>query len=148
MMGPVTRRGPWAAALALVSAVASAERVEPPRDAGTPARPSPPRAGSGCVGRWQGWGRGASGAPWSIDMVVTAESGARCGTIEYPSLGCGGHLVNCRRQGDTVTFTEVYTHNPGTCAPAGRIDAQCEGAVMDWAWTGWELVRSRLDRAR
>ena len=53
-------------------------------------------------------------------MVVTAEQGARCGTIEYPSLGCGGYLVDCHRSGDVVTWTEVYTHNPGTCAPAAR----------------------------
>ena len=53
-------------------------------------------------------------------MRVTAEEGARCGTIEYPSLRCGGYLVNCHRRGDVVTWTEVYTHNPGTCAPAGR----------------------------
>ncbi|MFO0624960.1 MAG: hypothetical protein U0325_05030 [Polyangiales bacterium] len=79
-------------------------------------------------------------------MVVTAEQGARCGVIEYPSLGCGGFLVNCRRVGDTVTFTEVYTHNPGTCAPAGVIEARCEAGSMAWIWTGWELVRSQLAR--
>lgn len=79
-------------------------------------------------------------------MVVTAETGARCGTIEYPSLRCGGYLVNCRRQGNTVTWTEVYTHNPGTCAPAGVIEATCDATHMQWVWTGWEVVRSRLTR--
>ncbi len=79
-------------------------------------------------------------------MVVTAEVGARCGTIEYPSLGCGGFLANCRRVGNTVTWTEVYTHNPGTCAPAGVIDGICDADSMDWLWTGSERVRSRLRR--
>lgn len=79
-------------------------------------------------------------------MTVTSERGARCGVIEYPSLGCGGFLTNCQRVGDVVTFTEVYTHNPGTCAPAGRVDARCDGDTMDWVWTGWEVVRSTLRR--
>lgn len=79
-------------------------------------------------------------------MRVTSEEGARCGTIEYPSLGCGGYLVRCRRRGDVVTWTEVYTHNPGTCAPAGRIDARCEGDLMHWTWTGQEIARSQLRR--
>ena len=97
---------------------------------------------------WQGWGRnGGGGTPWSIDMVVTAERGDRCGTIEYPSLRCGGYLTHCRRQGDVVTWTEVYTHNPGTCAPAGVVDGRCDGATMAWTWTGWERVRTTLTRA-
>lgn len=120
-------------------ALALADRPMPPRPS-----PSP---GVSCLGRWQGSGQGSSGSPWSIDMHVTAEEGARCGTIEYPSLRCGGYLVNCHRRGDVVTWTEVYTHNPGTCAPAGRIDARCEVDRMHWTWTGMERVRSLLQRA-
>jgi hypothetical protein len=133
-----------ALALTLLPAMALADRPA------APARPRPPTPApaSGCLGRWQGWGRNGSTPPWSIDMVVTSERGARCGTIEYPSLGCGGYLTNCQRRGDVVTWTEVYTHNPGTCAPAGRVDGRCEGDAMQWEWTGWEVVRSRLQRAR
>ncbi len=80
-------------------------------------------------------------------MVVTSEEGVRCGTIEYPSLRCGGYLTNCHRRGEVVTWTEVYTHNPGTCAPAGRIDARCEPDLMRWTWTGQEVVSSTLHRA-
>lgn len=133
------------AALVTLPALAFADGADAPR---RPTRPDAPQRPHGsCLGRWQGWGAGASGAPWSIDMVVTAERGERCGTIEYPSLGCGGYLTDCRRRGDVVTWTEVYTHNPGTCAPAGRVDGRCEGDAMAWAWTGWEVVRTRLRRA-
>ncbi len=134
-------------ALVLVPTLALADR--PPAPA-PPPRPAPqvPAQSVSCLGRWQGWGRGSTGTPWSIDMVVTAERGARCGTIEYPSLRCGGYLVNCQRRGDVVTWTEVYTHNPGTCAPAGRVDGRCDAGTMQWVWTGMEVVRSRLQRAR
>lgn len=144
MASPLRRslRATLAVALTLTP-VALADRTMPPR----PAPPSTPAPSSSCLGRWLGTGRGGSGEPWSIDMRVTAEEGARCGTIEYPSLGCGGYLVDCHRRGDVVTWTEVYTHNPGTCAPAGRIDARCEDDLMRWTWTGYEVVRSRLQRA-
>ncbi|MBL8601062.1 MAG: hypothetical protein JNK72_03975 [Myxococcales bacterium] len=98
-----------------------------------------------CLGRWQGEGQNA-GPVWSIDMTVTAEEGATCGVIEYPSLGCGGLLTRCHREGDRVYFTEVYTHNPGTCAPAGRIEARCEGVDMFWRWRGEDRVDTVLHR--
>lgn len=119
-------------------AIALADRPMPPRPA--------PSAGTSCLGRWQGAGRGSGGPAWSIDMVVTAEQGARCGTIEYPSLGCGGYLVDCHRRGDVVAWTEVYTHNPGTCAPAGRIVGRCEDDRMRWTWTGQEVTSTQLRR--
>ncbi len=136
--------------LLVVPAVAFADRPVAPINSPPPPAPPvvpTPAPGPSCLGRWQGTGSGSSGSPWSIDMVVTSEEGARCGTIEYPSLGCGGYLVNCRRNGLVVTWTEVYTHNPGTCAPAGRIDARCDADSMDWTWSGQEVVRSRLRRA-
>ena len=128
-------------AIVLAPVLGLADAPAPPR------RPAPRPPLTTCLGRWRGLGRGESGSPWSIDMVVTAERGARCGTIEYPSLRCGGYLVNCHRDGDTVTWTEVYTHNPGTCAPAGVVVGRCEGATMGWTWTGMEVVRTVLRRA-
>jgi len=133
--------------IVLAPALGLADAPSPPRPA--PPRPAQPRPApsTSCLGRWLGMGRGGSGLPWSIDMVVTAERGARCGTIEYPSLRCGGYLVNCHRDGDTVTWTEVYTHNPGACAPAGVVVGRCTGATMGWTWTGQEVVHTALQRA-
>lgn len=107
--------------------------------------PSQPAPGLSCVGRWQGVGRGSSGNPWTIDMNVTSAD-ARCGTIEYPSLGCGGYLIQCQVGGGRMTAVEVYTHNPGTCAPAGSVRAECDASSMRWVWTGQEIVRSVLRR--
>lgn len=132
-------------ALAFVLALPTIALADRPMPLPPPSRPTP-TPGTSCLGRWEGTGNGSSGSPWSIDMVVTAEEGARCGTIEYPSLGCGGYLVSCHRRGDVVTWTEVYTHNPGTCAPAGRVDGRCDDDQMRWTWTGLEVVRSQLHR--
>ncbi len=80
-------------------------------------------------------------------MTVTAQEAMACGVIEYPSLRCGGYLRNCRVEGGVVVFRELYTHNPGTCAPAGTIRARCVGDTMQWRWDGWETVRTTLVRA-
>jgi hypothetical protein len=99
-----------------------------------------------CLGRWTGWGH-SDGDPWSIDMLVTANNGKSCGTIEYPSLGCGGALTACTVTADgQASFVEIYDHNPGTCAPAGSIVARCEGGKMAWTWTGQRTVSSVLTR--
>lgn len=60
-----------------------------------------------------------------------------CGTIEYPSLACGGVLSLCASMANgEATFEEAYSHNPGTCAPAGQIRATCQGRSMHWEWFG------------
>jgi hypothetical protein len=99
-----------------------------------------------CLGKWTGWGVNGGGPPWSIEMDVTSTAGASCGTIEYPSLGCGGTLDACGKNGERVTFKERYTHNPGTCAPAGIIEAVCGAEKMRWRWTGIEQVQTTLER--
>lgn len=133
------------AALVLAPSLAQTEdtRAPPP----SPPRPSqnrPPPPAVSCVGRWQGWGRG-QGPAWSIDLNITSAD-ARCGTIEYPSLGCGGYLIECVVRDGRVHAVEVYTHNPGTCAPAGTIDGECTATSMEWVWRGFEIVRTRLHR--
>lgn len=90
-----------------------------------------------CLGRWLGWGRNTwSSEPWSIDMTVTRVEGEGCGSIEYPSLRCGGFLETCSMRTNILVFRELYTHNPGTCAPAGLIEAYCVGDTMTWRWFG------------
>jgi len=94
-----------------------------------------------------GVGRDSGGPPWTIDMVITAPEGPDCGRIEYPSLGCGGTLHDCRREDGAILIREHYTHNPGTCAPAGRLEIRCQGDTLDWRWDGQETVRTTLTRA-
>ena len=77
-------------AIVLAPVLGLADALAPPRPPAPRPTRSRPAPSTTCLGRWRGLGRGESGSPWSIDMVVTAERGARCGTIEYPSLGCGG----------------------------------------------------------
>jgi hypothetical protein len=95
-----------------------------------------------CMGHWTG-SAVQDGAPWNIDLVISPVEGrGPCGTIEYPSLGCGGQILDCAVLPDgRLTMRELYTHNPGTCAPAGQIYAFCSPAhagppTMVWTWEG------------
>jgi hypothetical protein len=101
-----------------------------------------------CLGTWEG-SAVQDGEPWTIAMTVTSTSGKRCGAIDYPSLGCGGDLIGCSVRGARVHFREYYRRNPGTCAPAGTIDARCEGDSMVWVWQGSGMtIRTTLRRSR
>lgn len=132
-------------ALALAGCGGRAAAAPPPAT-GTTATVTVSATGAGmgagplaeCFGRWNGAGTQTSGMSWPIEMTVSPPDGrGTCGTIEYPSLGCGGILVGCAVLPDgRVRIEEVYTHNPGTCAPAGEITAICTGGRMSWSWTG------------
>ncbi|MFO0687002.1 MAG: hypothetical protein U0234_33365 [Sandaracinus sp.] len=93
-------------------------------------------AAGGCLGHWQGTGVQPGYPPWPIDLVVTESAANACGTIEYPSLGCGGTLTSCNLVNGATTVSEIYTHTTGNCSPPGTITATCSGATMTWTWTG------------
>lgn len=101
-----------------------------------------------CVGRWQGLGQNSGATTrWTIDMVVTAPSAdGSCGTIEYTNPTCGGRMLECRVVNGVVHVREHYTHDDGHCADASRLELSCTGDRMQWAWVGWETVRSTLTR--
>ncbi len=109
-----------------------------------PVAATPPVAG--CSGRWLGHGQNDGGTPWSIELEVNSEAGDRCGTIEYRTVGCGGHLAHCWRDGAVVSAIEVYTHDNGECAPPGRVDMECSDGEMTWTWRGDEIITARLHR--
>lgn len=124
--------------LALCALLVPAERVDGGRTL--------PAGASACLGTWEG-SAVQDGERWTIAMVVTSTSGSRCGTIDYPSLGCGGDLLGCSARGARVHFRERYDRNPGTCAPAGTIEASCRGNSMVWVWRGSGMtIRTTLER--
>lgn len=62
-------------------------------------------------------------AAWDIVMTIACsrELGV-VGTIEYPSLACGGELVRIPDEGATTTVREQITHDTNRiCADGGTI---------------------------
>jgi hypothetical protein len=111
------------------------------------------QAGHPCLGRWVGQAEDhppTSGRPNGVTIEIHQTQGRNCGTIEY-TLGCGGVLHDCRVTADRIEALEEYTHNPGTCAPAGRFAASCT-EVMEWRWdettqAAGQYATGRLRRA-
>lgn len=90
------------------------------------------------IGHFTGQGCQASGACWTIDVVVDGplRDEVVTGRIAYPSLHCDARLEFVRWENDTVVFRERYIHR-ATCVPDGwlwlrPLDAQRLDFL--WAW--------------
>ncbi len=102
-----------------------------------------PPALADCAGVWVGVGV-QEGGPWTIELTLAPADGPGvCGTIEYPSLGCGGQVVDCVAEADgSITMREVYSHGLESCAPPGALRVSCGGrdtaseGHMSWVWSG------------
>ena len=89
------------------------------------------------VGTW----RGTVDQPGygSYEVVMTLDS-ADGGTIEYPSLGCGGSLSG-EGSGGTYQYRETITHglinSEGKgCITGGSIRVVLQGDGVFWEWNG------------
>lgn len=94
-------------------------------------------AGDPVVGTWRGtvdqpgWG--------SYEAVMTFDS-AGGGTVQYPSLNCGGTLSGSGAAG-AYNFTEsitygLWTPEGGGCVTGGSIRMVLEGDAAFWEWRG------------
>ena len=89
---------------------------------------------AGISGRWSGSanqsGPGDYQTSFTIDMTLQGESGS----IDYPSLSCGGTLT-FENQRDTFTFyRESITYGRDTCIDGGLIAVEPNGNSLQWAW--------------
>ena len=88
------------------------------------------------AGTWRGQGHqiptlGGAGE-WSI--VMTIESAG--GSIEYPSLNCGGTLTQISNNGTLAQYREHITHMSGTtCIDGGLITVNSVDGELAWTWT-------------
>ncbi len=104
------------------------ESVTPPLAAVSTAAPS-------MVGIWRGQGHqvpaGSSG-DWSIVMTIESVGGS----IEYPSLGCGGTLAQISNNGTLAQYREHITHvSAVNCIDEGLITVNFVGGELSWTWT-------------
>ena len=59
------------------------------------------------------------------------------GSIEYPSLGCGGTLTEISNNGTSAQFREHITHmGKSGCVDGGLITVNLSKGKLAWAWTG------------
>ena len=88
------------------------------------------------TGVWRGNGHqspaGSQGADWSIVMTVAASGGS----IQYPSLACGGSLTQLSRDATSAQFRESITYGQKACIDGGTITARLVNGQLSWTWFG------------
>ena len=99
--------------------------------------PVPGFAQQALLGVWTGTGvqsnRAGKTSTWTIQMTMASPDQ---GTIEYPSLNCGGTLTFIRAVGDFREYREQLTHGMERCATNGIVGIQPRLGQIIWYWTG------------
>lgn len=87
------------------------------------------------MGVWRGTGHqspaGAAGADYPVVMTLKNDGGS----IDYPSLGCGGALTWLSRDTGSGQLRETITYGGNRCANGGLITVRLSGARLSWTWT-------------
>jgi murein DD-endopeptidase MepM/ murein hydrolase activator NlpD len=88
------------------------------------------------AGTWRGNVVQPGARPYTATFKVDASGpGARCGTIDYPELSCGGDLRNCRLSNGAYLFDEALTYGRLQCVANGTISVRPRDSRLDWQWT-------------
>lgn len=92
------------------------------------------RTESSFIGHWEGEGKQLR-QRWRIQMKITSESPGRVvGSIQYPSLRCGGDLVLTEVRESTWTMREDITYG-SNCITGGSITMASTGPNRaQWLW--------------
>lgn len=100
---------------------------------------------SECLGSWRGVGHRFGGLPPAtrVEFVVTALSGAQCGTFRYLDERTSGQLVDCSssRTGG-AKFSERYDRSG--LLPPGTVRLKCYGSKAYLKWRGPTLSNGNL----
>jgi hypothetical protein len=93
------------------------------------------------TGTWRGNGHqspaGAQGADWAIAMTITDGGGS----IQYPSLNCGGSLTQLSRDATSAQYRETITYGTG-CVTGGEITVRYFRGKLAWTWMGSDSNRA------
>ena len=100
---------------------------------------------NGPIGRWVGAGVQVDwlGAPLEISRIEVTFDGAGGGTINYPSLGCGGLLTRLGSTDTVVEYRETLTSGTDNC-PSGAF-VSFRQASDRWVYN-WSLQSDPLKR--
>jgi hypothetical protein len=87
-------------------------------------------------GRWCGWavqtGPGDHRTEWSANLSLKGSTGS----MEYPSLDCGGTLTFEGTDGNVHLYRERIDYGRDRCLDDGLVGVEPVGTSIRWEWTG------------
>lgn len=87
-------------------------------------------------GRWSGVVQQSGPGDRSGGYVAVLVLAGPQGTIDYPTLQCGGDVAFVSKSGSALVYRETITHGQG-CLAGGSITVQPSGpASVVWSWSG------------
>jgi hypothetical protein len=99
-------------------------------------------------GTWTGSGHETHTDGKSQDYPIVMVIAAGGGSIDYPSLGCGGSVS--QRSGDATSaqYIESITRGRDHCIDGGSITVNLVSGKLAWTWTGQGVsVTAVLERS-
>jgi hypothetical protein len=86
------------------------------------------------TGTWSGSGHQSGGDLPSSDYPVVMSITQGGGSIDYPSLSCGGSLTELSNSSTSAEFQEHITY--GKCIDGGTITVNLVNGKLAWTWIG------------
>lgn len=87
-------------------------------------------------GQWCGWaeqtGPGDRRTEWSAILSLKGPTGS----MEYPSLDCGGTLTFEGTDGNIHLYRERIAYGRDRCLDGGLVGVEPVGTSIRWEWTG------------
>jgi hypothetical protein len=87
-------------------------------------------------------------ATYPVEMKLAGETGS----VDYPSLHCGGKLALLRVQGQVYWYRENITYGKNLCYDGGMIGlARAESSELEawnWRWEGFGVTAHGVLRGR
>jgi len=104
-------------------------------------------AAQGLTGHWSGVVVQTGPGGRTGSYVASLELAGPTGTMDYPTLECGGDVALVGKEGAALVYRETITHGQG-CLAGGAITVKPSGpASVLWSWSGPGVtVRGRLYR--
>jgi hypothetical protein len=86
------------------------------------------------AGTWSGSGHQSGGGGESLDYPVVMRIAQGGGSVDYPSLSCGGSLTELTNSGTSAQFQEHITYV--NCVDGGTITVNLVNGRLAWTWMG------------
>ena len=97
---------------------------------------SAPAGAQTLSGQWCGWavqiGPGDNRTEWSAILILKGPTGS----MEYPSLHCGGTLTFEGTNGNVHLYRERIDYGRDRCLDGGLVGVEPAGTSMRWEWSG------------